>query len=416
MARSLISSITKPVSSLISPLLRPAIRFAKHPLAPLGMGVAGAVVENVAEKTGLTSWLTTAGVKGVDYLKSGAEFGITTIAGIADFDGEDKPQAKVEKKSEKTEVAGTPNVLDTANEALHVGCAADKPCAPCEKKKLLAKVAGALEKMSEDEAKAFEKTLVGWSDPPPPPAGAGSGHWVADGANGWSWVPDTNPGPGHWEHRPKGWVWVHDVAKGRPAIPHTSAPAPTTPAAVTAQANAAQTAYQNQINALQQQLQAAKDAVQVQKLQDQISALQAQAAQAATVASNAAGGMSLANLLAQLTQLKAIEEIISPAPTPATALQPVDAYGYPTSAPWGSYQDQDGGILQDPNGMTYGNPDIDPSAVSDVLYPSNTGDPGFDAWANYSVEGVEGSEPIVDEPYAILNDEGECEPCKAGGW
>lgn len=216
MARSLISSITKPVSSLVSPLLKPAMRLAKHPLAPLGMGIAGAVAEKVSENVGLTQWLTTAGTESVNFLKSGAKLGMTTIAGIADFDGEDKPanETKVEKK---TDVAGvvekaisTPNAYE-ATTGIHVGCAADKPCGPCAKKKALARIAGAFEKMTEEEVEAFaSKVNVG-------------------------------------ENRPK-----ILIPRGKDDT----------------------SSYQSQILNLRTQLQQAKDAVTTQKLTDEIAALQ----------------------------------------------------------------------------------------------------------------------------------------------
>lgn len=364
MARSLVSSITRPISSLIAPVLKPALRFAKHPLAPLGMGVAGMVVENVAEKVGLTGFLTTAGVQGVEFLKGGAKTGFAVISGIADFDGEDdKPKTKTEAAHDDHDhanVAGTPNALDDG--ALHVGCAADKACGPCAKKQLLAKVGAALEKMSPAELKDFE---VGLS-------------------------------------RPK-------ILASRPSIPRTHAD-------VATQATATASNAQAQIAALQTQLAQAQDAVAQQRLTDQIAAMQAQLAQATALAQGAQAGGSLATLLEQLTQLKAIENLLSPAATPPTAVQPVDAFGYPTTPPWGSYQDQDGGILQDPNGTTYGNPDIDPQFVSNPLIPeygSQTGDQSFDQWADYSVEGASSDDEVDGTAYPILDDNGECLPCKS---
>lgn len=371
MARSLVSSITRPISSLMSPVLKPALRLAKHPFAPLGMGVAGMVVENVAEKVGLTGWLTTAGVQSVEFLKGGVKTGFATIAGIADFDGEDEP--KKDKKTAKVDehvdhdhanVAGTPNALDDG--ALHVGCAADKACGPCAKKQLLAKVGAALEKMTPEQLKDFE---VGLS-------------------------------------RPK-------ISATRPSIPRTHGE-------VAQQATATASNAQAQIAALQTQLAQAQDAVTQQRLTDQIAALQGQLSQATALAQGAQAGTSLTTLLEQLTQLKAIENLLSPAATPPTAVQALDAYGYPATPPWGSYQDQDGGVLQDPNGTVYGNPDIDPQFASNPLIPeygSQTGEPGFDQWADYSVEGTSSANDDGDiedgTAYAMLDDNGECLPCKS---
>jgi len=406
MARSLLSSITRPLTSLVSPVLRPAIRLAKHPLAPLGMGVAGAVVENVAEKTGLTSWLSSAGVQGVDFVKSSVETGFAAVAGVLDFDEEEPVKVgatpvpyvcKVCKKTgssffgadkwtcvacEKTHplsplppaqiqgVGATPN----AYEQLHVGCAADKACAPCAKKQLMAKISGALEKLTPEQVKELEVGFLRSREVQPGPC------------------RDTGAA------RP---IIIHGDA--RPLIPRTHSPAPAVEPA------SSLTALQNQIAALQTQLTQAQDAVTTQKLADQIAALQAQLAQQQQ-------GDGLQSVIQQILQLKELENAIAPAPTPATAEQEFDPYGYPVTPPWGAYQDQDGGILQDPNGTVYGNPDIDPQYASDPFfsqYGSSTGDPTFDSLVDYSVEGVAGSESESSyTAYPILDENGECEPCK----
>lgn len=353
MARSLITSITRPVVSLVAPVVKPLVRAAKHPLAPLGFAVAGPVVEDVAKRTGLVSWLSNTAVRGVDE----ATNGLKAVAGFLDFD--DEPEVKNEKKDvKKTDVAGTPNAYET----LHVGCAADKACGPCSKKKLLKQIAGSLEKASEAEVAAYEKALEQVS------------------------------------------------VAGKPLIPRTHAPTSnaTTPAEIATQASASAASYQAQIQALELQLQAAKDATAAQKLQDQIAALNTQLAQAQTLATQAAQGGTLSNLLTQLTQLKSIESLLQPAP--ATAVQEVDAYGYPATPPWGSYQDQDGGTFQDPNGNVYGDQAIDPSALDQAYVPFGD-DSAFNAWANYSVEGVE-NESVDENSYALLDENGDCLPCK----
>lgn len=348
MARSLVSSITRPISSLVSPVLRPAIRLAKHPLAPLGMGVAGMIVENVAEQVGLTGLFTKLGVQGVEFVKGGVKTGLTTIAGIADFDGEDDPP-KTETKTvgsiETTAskillcpkcppgmtgtlpanggplvcshgapivpqayvagagvIAGTPNAFEAAS-GIHVGCAADKACGPCAKKQLLAKVGAALETMTPDEIKDFEVGLA-----------------------------------------------------RKPLVPRTHNQ-------VATYASSSASNAQAQIAALQTQLAQAQDAVTQQKLVDQIAAMQAQLNQATALAANAQAGGSLAALLAQLTQLKSIEALLTPAPT--------QSYGSP---PWGVEENVN--MIQDPNGFMYEDPSYgEGEGLVDPMNPMASFDP-----------------------------------------
>ncbi len=338
MARSFVSSITRPLSSLASPLLRPAMRLARHPLAPLGMGVAGMVVEGVAEQVGFTPWITKLGVQGVELLKGGAQTGLKAVAGVIDFDGEDEPAKETKTETKKTDVAGTPNAYEAAT-GLHIGCAGDKACGPCAKKQALAKVGAAFDKMSEKEVEAF---VVGLS---------------------------------------------------RPAIPRTHS-------AIASQANNAASSYQAQIAALQAQLVQAQDAVQQQALTDQIAALQSQLSAANSLAANAQAGGGLAGLLAQLTQLKSIEALLTPA---APAQDP--SYGAP---PWG--YEENTTVIQDPNGIMYDPTvlDEDPSGMVDPMAPFGYGDPyGDDPMVTRGVDEDYDAVLAVEQETALDGDESE---------